>query len=191
MGGGFGYKGGMWIRFTVVAVLAVAMPAWAWGQQASFEERLADAAVGEVQVEPGGTVGLPYITWGGDVATFHANGGVETTPESIYGRLGLDLELVAGDDFEGQVRRYLAGETPFLRGTFNMLALASGKLGADPRTKPVVFLQLTWSAGDHLVTRGGRRDDRRPQGQDDRAPGRRAARRDGLRRAADGRAVPR
>ena len=141
-------------RLTPILIALFALLPLAVGQQTSFEDRLADVRVGDVQVTPADTVDLPYITWGGDVATFHANGGLETAGGSIYDGLGLKLNLVAGDDFEQQVRRYLAGETPFLRGTFNMLALASGKLGEDPRTKPTVFLQLTWSAGDHLVTRG-------------------------------------
>jgi len=34
-----------------------------------------------------------------------------------------------------------------------MIGQASEVLGADPRTKPVVILQLTWSAGDHVVAR--------------------------------------
>ncbi len=67
----------------------------------------------------------------------------------------MNLKLVAGDDFVGQVRNYLSGKTPFLRGTTAMLGLASEVIGANPATKPVVFLQLTWSQGDHMVGRGG------------------------------------
>ncbi len=58
-----------------------------------------------------------------------------------------------GDDFLGQVRNYLSGQTPFLRGTMRMMGQASEALGKDPRTKPVVVLQLSWSAGDHIVAR--------------------------------------
>lgn len=96
---------------------------------------------------------LPYITWGGDVATFLANGGLKTRENSVYGRLGLNFELVKGDDFVGQVRDYMSGKSPFLRGTPDMLGQASEVIGSDPRTKPVIFLQLTWSAGDHVVVR--------------------------------------
>jgi len=134
----------------VVAALAV---------QAQAQQKLKDV-VGAVQVGPvkqnaSRALEVPYITWGGDVATFYANGGLTTTGNSIYGQQGLKLSLVAGDDFVGQVKRYLQGDTPFLRGTFSMMGLASEALGNDPRTKPVVFLQLTWSAGDHLVSREG------------------------------------
>jgi ABC-type nitrate/sulfonate/bicarbonate transport system substrate-binding protein len=96
---------------------------------------------------------VPYITWGGDVATFHANGGLATQNGSIYKGHGLNLKLVAGDDFPAQVRRYLSGQTPFLRGTISMIGLASEVVGKDPRTQPVVFLIMTWSAGDHMVGR--------------------------------------
>jgi ABC-type nitrate/sulfonate/bicarbonate transport system substrate-binding protein len=98
---------------------------------------------------------VPYITWGGDVATFLANGGLETKSGSIFAGHDLKLKLTAGDDFVGQVKNYLSGRTPFLRGTFRMLGQASEVIGSDPRTKPVVVLQLSWSAGDHMVSREG------------------------------------
>jgi outer membrane protein OmpA-like peptidoglycan-associated protein len=112
--------------------------------------------VGQVQVaavRAGGPIEVPYITWGGDVATFHANGGLTTRPGTLFQQQGLNLKLVAGDDFVGQVRNYLSGRSPFLRGTTAMLGMASEAVGRDPRTKPVVFLQMTWSLGDHMVGR--------------------------------------
>lgn len=111
--------------------------------------------VGPVKVAPvqAGRLTVPYLTWGGDVATFLANGDMKTKAGSAYQKLGLDLQLVAGDDFIGQVRNYIGGKTPFLRGTMHMLGMASEVTGADPRTKPVVILQLSWSAGDHIVGR--------------------------------------
>lgn len=112
--------------------------------------------IGNVRVQPVKNtqpIKIPYITWGGDVATFHANGGLTTKSGSIYDKLGLKMQLTAGDDFAGQVKDYLSGETPFLRGTFRMLGQASEVLGSDVRTKPVVIMQLSWSAGDHIVSR--------------------------------------
>lgn len=118
------------------------------------QQRFSDL-VGPVAVKPvkSGALEVPFITWGGDVATFHANGGLTTKSGSIYDDLGLKMNLRAGDDFPAQVRRYLAGETPFLRGTLRMIGLASETIGRDPRTKGVVIMQMTWSAGDHLVGR--------------------------------------
>jgi len=98
-------------------------------------------------------VDVPFIFWGGDVATFHANGGLETRPDSLFGKHGIKCRLTPGDDFDKQIETYLAGKSPFLRGTLSMLGQASEKLTAKPGTMPVVFLQLTWSAGDHLVGR--------------------------------------
>jgi hypothetical protein len=100
------------------------------------------------------TLQVPYITWGGDMATFHGNGGLKTKSGSIFQKQGLDLNLVPGDDFTGQVRDYMSGKSPFLRGTFRMMGMASEVIGSDPRTKGVVILQMTWSAGDHMVSRG-------------------------------------
>lgn len=122
---------------------------------AAAQERFSQT-VGPVNAQPVQNtqpIEIPFITWGGDVATFHANGGLKTTSGSIYDQLGLQMTLTPGDDFVGQVRNYVSGKTPFLRGTFRMLGQASEVLGNDPNTKPVVILQLSWSAGDHIVSR--------------------------------------
>ena len=108
-------------------------------------------------VAPSKTLRVPYITWGGDVATFHANGGLSTRTGSTYAKLfaehGVTIELTPGDDFVQQVRDYVSGKTPFLRGTMRMLGQASEVLGKNPGSKPVVILQLSWSEGDHIVAR--------------------------------------
>ncbi len=136
---------------TCLAILCVGLLA----DGADAQQRFADL-VGPISVQPvkkTAEVEVPFITWGGDVATFLANGGLATEKGSIYDELGLKLRLVNGDDFVGQVKDYVSGKTPFLRGTFRMLGQASEVLGSDPATKPVVILQLTWSAGDHVVAR--------------------------------------
>lgn len=126
----------------------------------SAQERFADL-VGNVRVgsvEKSSTVQVPYILWGGDVATFLANGDLKTKPDSLFQTAGLDIQLTPGDDFVAQVKNYMEGKTPFLRGTMHMLGLAGEVVGADPKTKPVVILQLSWSAGDHIVARKGIRN---------------------------------
>ena len=119
------------------------------------QEQFADL-LGPVKIGPVGKAGpieVPYILWGGDVATFLANGDLKTKPSSIFNQAGLDVQLVNGDDFVGQVRNYLQGKSPFLRGTMHMMGLAGEVLGADAKTKPVIIMQLSWSAGDHIVAR--------------------------------------
>lgn len=120
----------------------------------TFSDQVGAVSVGTVKP---GVVQVPYLTWGGDVATFHANGGLKTASGSIYKTMGLDLQLVPGDDFQQQVRDYVSGKSPYLRGTMRMVSQASEML-SDPRTKPIVILQLTWSAGDHMVSRGTIKD---------------------------------
>lgn len=134
-----------------ILLLCFVAPAFA-GE--SFESLVGPVTVKEVTtVKP--TV-VPYITWGGDVAAFYANGtSLTTTPDSIYGKLGLSLKFVNGDNFIQQTKDYMEGKTPYIRGTFRMLGQASEVLGSDERTKPVIVLQLTWSLGDHLVAREG------------------------------------
>ncbi len=141
----------MWFRnFSLFAAIFFLAAAPRTGAQESFKELVGPVSVGPVADGP---AKVPFLTWGGDVATFLANGDLKTKPGSTYGKLGLDMQLVKGDDFIGQVRDYVSGKTPFLRGTFHMMGLASEVIGSDPRTKPVVILQLSWSAGDHIVAR--------------------------------------
>src|SRR5437899_3302554 len=76
-------------------------------------------------LKPGEVVEVPFILWGGDVATFHANGGLETRPGTLFHKHGLKLKLTRGDDFDKQVDAYLKNQSPFLRGTMSMLGQAS------------------------------------------------------------------
>ncbi len=117
----------------------------------TFQDLAGPVKVGEVKKD--GQIQVPFIVWGGDVPTFHANGGLKTKPDSLYGQQGLKLNLVPGDDFVQQVRNYMSGKSPLLRGTFRMMGMASEVIGSDPRTKGVVLFQMTWSAGDHAVAR--------------------------------------
>lgn len=132
-----------------LAALAIA------GSDAHAQGRRFADAVGPVTVGPvreSGSYELPFILWGGEAATFHGNGlSLTTKPGTIFAGQGLNLRLTPGDDFVGQVRRYLKGETPFLRGTYRMIGIAAEVLSQDPRTQPVVLVQLTWSRGDHMV----------------------------------------
>lgn len=98
---------------------------------------------------------LPIITWGGDIATIYGNGNQRNTaPGSIFSKHGLKFKLVREDVFANQVKNYLSGKTPYLRGTLGMINSASDVLSKNSKTKPVVFYQLTWSAGgDALVVK--------------------------------------
>lgn len=141
------------LALCIVGLWAGVMLTLAPAQESNFKQQLGAVKAGEVDAS--GPIQVPYITWGGDVATFHANGGLKTKPGSIFEKQGLNVELTAGDDFQRQVKNYIEGKSPFLRGTFRMIGLASEAIAADPRTKGVVVLQMTWSAGDHMVSRGG------------------------------------
>jgi len=126
----------------------------AWGQVEPFSKKVGEYKIADVKPLPEtGSFEMPFILWGGDVATFYANGGLETKDGSLLHKQGLNLKLVPGDDFLKQVKDYVEGRSAFLRGTLSMIGLASEVVGSDPRTKPVIFLQMTWSHGDHMVAR--------------------------------------
>lgn len=108
-------------------------------------------------VSSGPYLKVPVITWGGDIATILANGNsARTKSGSIFDQKGLKIELAREDDFKNQIKAYVKGDTPFLRGTMGMINMAADVLSRDPRTKPVIVYQLTWSnGGDCLVVRSG------------------------------------
>ena len=138
-------------RLIIVILLSVMCFVSTTNAQQNFSDEIGPTRVRVVQSQD--PLLIPYITWGGESALFYANGGLSTQPNSIMASLGLNLKLVPGDDFMQQIRDYLAGRSPVLRGTFRMIAQASEVIGRDPRTQGVVFGQLTWSAGDHFVGR--------------------------------------
>jgi ABC-type nitrate/sulfonate/bicarbonate transport system substrate-binding protein/outer membrane protein OmpA-like peptidoglycan-associated protein len=100
---------------------------------------------------------VPIIAWGGDMPTIYANGSTEaTSPGSLFAKNNLSVKLYREDRLAKQVEDFVSCKTPFLRGTLGMIAQTSDVLNADPRTKPVVIYQLTWSeGGDVLVVRDG------------------------------------
>ena len=138
----------------VASVAAPFAPAAVQYVQSPPLTRVVDTPVGAVASGP---VQVPIITWGGDIATIYANGNAKATArDSIFGKAGLNLNLVREDVFAKQVGAYLSGKSPYLRGTMGMINMATEVASRDPRTKPVVIYQMTWSAGgDALVVKGG------------------------------------
>jgi len=110
----------MKLRLILSALLVMVATTVHAQQKRTFESLVGGVEVAPVENSP--ITQVPFITWGGDVSTFVANGGLVTTPQSIYGKAGLNLKLVPGDDFEQQVRDYLTGKSPYLRGTYHMVA---------------------------------------------------------------------
>ena len=135
----------------IVGLALSVLVAAATAQTKLFSELVGPGSVGSVKA--GGALQVPFIIWGGDMATFHANGGLKTKSGTIIQKQGLNLNLTPGDDFVQQVRDYRSGKSAFLRGTFRMMGQASEVIGSDPRTKGVMIMQMTWSAGDHLISR--------------------------------------
>lgn len=101
------------------------------------------------------TITVPAITWGGDSSVIAANRGVEPNPQSAYTKIaGFQVKVALQDDFTKQLEDYVAGRSPCLRGTLDMIALASEALSRDKRLVPRVPVMLSWSAGgDGIVFR--------------------------------------
>ena len=140
------------LGLALTAPLALSAPRYV--ESPPLAASLARTPIGAVRAGP---VQVPLITWGGDIATIHANGDqAATAANSAFAKEGLDLRLVREDVFSRQIEAYMSGRSPYLRGTLGMINMAADLLGADPRTKPVVIYQMTWSAGgDSLVVKSG------------------------------------
>jgi len=94
-----------------------------------------------------GTLNVPLITWGGDVAT------VYTLDSGLFSAEGLNVSLFVENNFPKQVEGCLSGKTPYLRGTMGMIN-AAAEVFKREGLELVVIYQLTWSTGgDALVTR--------------------------------------
>jgi len=142
----------------LAVVLLIAGPALAapkYIEAPPLSQALQGTQVGNVAATS--PVNVPLITWGGDIATIVANGNAaRTAAGSPFKAEGLDLQLEREDVFAEQVKDYMAGKSPYLRGTLGMISMAADVLAKDPRTKPVVIYQMTWSAGgDALVVKSG------------------------------------
>lgn len=103
-----------------------------------------------VQTQPvndAGEMPLYLIAWGGDVATIH------TQTEGIFQKYGFNFKLKAEDNFSKQVESCLRGETPYLRGTMDMITEAADVFKRQGIGLQVV-VQITWSVGgDVMVVR--------------------------------------
>jgi len=95
-----------------------------------------------------GTLQVPMITWGGDVATIY------TADSGLFKAEGLDVSLFVENSFSKQAEMCLEGRTPLLRGTMGMIN-AAAEVFKKQGLELVVVYQMTWSTGgDALVTRG-------------------------------------
>ena len=115
--------------------------------------KVVKATKGPVQTT-NGQVMKPIITWGADEADIYGNGGRTTQPGSIFAGEGLNIVLCREDNFARQVEKYIAGETPYLRGTKGMISAAA----EVARERGVEFAEFysksTSTGGDVLVVRG-------------------------------------
>lgn len=146
------------LSILLTAAVLVAVSGTCFAVQYIKAPPLVDAVKAQVQdVKDSKSLRAPLITWGGDIATILANGNSRTTTAgSIFAEQNVQLELTRTDDFKKQIEAYLQGETPYLRGTMGMINMAAEVLNRDPRTKPVIIYQMTWSnGGDCLVVKPG------------------------------------
>ncbi len=124
------------------------------------KEEKSPAISGDIQTGDfagGDAIRVPLIAWGADLVTIYANGNMpKTIKGSIFHQEGLNVELFREDDFRKQTEMFIQGSLVYLRGTMGMINMASEKLSGNPKTRPVIIYQHSWSAGgDALVVKSG------------------------------------
>jgi ABC-type nitrate/sulfonate/bicarbonate transport system substrate-binding protein/outer membrane protein OmpA-like peptidoglycan-associated protein len=130
--------------------LVLAQPASAVQKIQTVDAKpLARMVTPRLQPVAAGASTLYLITWGGDVATIHADS------EGLFKAEGVQVKLACENDFTKQVQGVLDGKTPYLRGTMGMICSAAEAFQAAG-TELVVVYQMTWSTGgDTLTVRAG------------------------------------
>jgi ABC-type nitrate/sulfonate/bicarbonate transport system substrate-binding protein/outer membrane protein OmpA-like peptidoglycan-associated protein len=141
--------------FLMLTLVLCSSAALAAPKTVPFQPFVQKVRVAVENVPDGGALTIPLITWGADIQTIYANGNAQTTAKgSLFEQNGIRAKLVREDNFVKQVENYLAGKTPFLRGTMGMLNMAAEVLAKDKRTAPILIYQLSWSTGgDCLVAK--------------------------------------
>lgn len=140
-------------RVLIIASALLAATAVSAETAKPLSDVVSSTKVGSVSTS--GTVQVPIITWGGDMATLVANGNAfKTASGSPFGKNGLSLKLVREDVFVEQLQAYISGKSPYLRGTVGMIQQAADVLCKDDRTCPKVVYQMTWSAGGDALVAG-------------------------------------
>lgn len=95
-----------------------------------------------------GKIRVPLITWAADGLVIDANGGLKPDANSRLAKAaGVPMELEVVDSLDQQVKNYLSGRSPFLRGTVGMITLVNEALKDQPGLAPVVIYQHSWSTG--------------------------------------------
>lgn len=111
---------------------------------------------------PKGTVDLskpiliPMITWAADGIILDLNGGTEPKPNSkLATAIGYPVELKLQNILGDQVKDYISGASPFIRGTSAQIALVAGALKKiDADLEPITIIQMSRSTGaDMMVTK--------------------------------------
>ncbi len=104
---------------------------------------------------PSDRLTVPLRTSGAHVVPLFGNGyELETTPDSLFGKQGLDIRLIRQNSIVDQLTDYMDCTVPIMVGTQGMINMAADITEADPRTEMVAIYQHAWSNGaDALVVR--------------------------------------
>ena len=103
------------------------------------------------------TLPVPMRVSGGDIVALYANGeALETQPNSIMERQGVDVRLYKETDFRQQLRDFMDCTAPIMRATQGQLNMAAELTEQQDQTSMVALYQSGWSNGSAaLVAKPG------------------------------------
>lgn len=103
----------------------------------------------------GEAIQLPIIAWGADFPWVYCAGGTDGTRQgTICAKHGINIRIVKGDDYAGQLADYRARRTPLLRNTLGTIGKYWETLcKEDPGLCPRPWFMESKSKGDFLVCR--------------------------------------
>jgi len=146
------------ILIAVTVFLSVVTNEPTWGQKVKYlspPQPLNAIVTGSLKsIRNDGSTQLRVITWGGDIATIHANGGSSTQKGSIFDEEGLAIALHREDNFAAQVQECIDGKTPYLRGTMGMINMAAPVFNARGINLVPFYVLTRSTGGDAMVVRG-------------------------------------
>ncbi len=106
-----------------------------------------------MRTTPSGATKVCMITWGADEATVLANGDRTTQQGSPFAREGLKIELCREDNPVRAVEKVISGETPYLRGTKDMISDTLEVLKEQGIEMVEIYLLSRSTGGDTMVCR--------------------------------------
>lgn len=95
---------------------------------------------------------LPLADNTNDIYLLAANGSdTQTAPKSLFYKNSINFSELTKNSYKEQVSDYVAGDTPYFRGTYESVVQLAADVQNVPELKPVVIYQFNEAVGDMVL----------------------------------------